>query len=231
MPDPQKVNSMFSRIAAKYDLANRALSMGIDTLWRDRLVDEVWLRKPGVVVDLATGSGDVAFALRKELPSSVRLEGLDFCAPMLDEARRKQRKAGYDNMSFAIGDILELPLPDAYADAVTIAFGFRNLADRHRGLLEMRRILKPETGHLFILEFSQPIAPFRPFYYFYLKTLLPSVAGLLTGDKSAYQYLSDSIEAFPPKEGVSEELRQAGFGETHAIPMTFGSVALHIAKA
>ncbi len=222
---------MFGRIATKYDLANRTLSLGIDTLWRDRLVEEVWLGNPDTVIDLATGSGDVAFALREELSPSVRIDGLDFCEPMLDEARRKQRAAGYHNMSFATGDILRLPLADACCDAVTIAFGYRNLADRHKGLLEMRRILKPDTGRLYILEFSQPFHLVRPFYYFYLKTLLPNVAGALTGDKAAYQYLSDSIEAFPDRSGVSAELEQASFRDVEAIAMTFGTVALHMARA
>ncbi|MBD5780183.1 bifunctional demethylmenaquinone methyltransferase/2-methoxy-6-polyprenyl-1,4-benzoquinol methylase UbiE [Pelagicoccus sp. NFK12] len=231
MPDPDKVNSMFSRIAAKYDLANRALSLGIDTLWRDRLVDEVWLRNPSHITDLATGSGDVAFELRKEFDPQIRIDGLDFCEPMLDEARKKQAKAGYQNMSFAVGDCLALPLPDASTDAVTISFGYRNLGDRHQGLLEMRRILRPSSGYLYILEFSQPLTIVRPFYYFYLKTLLPNIAGALTGDVSAYQYLSDSIEAFPPREGITEELRRAGFRDIKAIPMTCGMVALHIAKA
>ena len=221
---------MFSRIAGRYDLANRALSLGIDRAWRDRLVEEVWSRKPSLVVDLATGSGDVAFELRQELPPNVRIEGLDFCEPMLDEARRKQAKRGFGNMSFAHGDILSLPLNDAYADAVTIAFGYRNLGDRHRGLLEMRRILKPDTGHLYILEFSQPNSAVRPFYYFYLNSLLPNIAGMLTGDRAAYRYLSDSIEAFPDRKGVSAELRQAGFRDIKALPMTFGTVALHIAR-
>lgn len=231
MPDPDKVNSMFSRIAAKYDLANRALSLGIDTLWRDRLVDEVWMRNPSNITDLATGSGDVAFELRKEFDNRIQIDGLDFCEPMLDEARKKQAKAGHQNMSFAVGDCLDLPLESESTDAVTISFGYRNLGDRHKGLLEMRRILRPENGHLYILEFSQPVKPVRPFYYFYLKTLLPNIAGALTGDVSAYQYLSDSIEAFPPKEGITEELRLAGFTDIQAIPMTFGMVALHIAKA
>ncbi len=231
MPDPDKVNSMFSRIAAKYDLANRALSLGIDTLWRDRLVDEVWMRNPSHITDLATGSGDVAFELRKEFDDAIRIDGLDFCEPMLDEARKKQRKAGYQNMSFEVGDCLALPLEDASTDAVTISFGYRNLGDRHQGLLEMRRILRPTNGYLYILEFSQPAKLVRPFYYFYLKTLLPNIAGALTGDVSAYQYLSDSIEAFPPREGITEELRAAGFRDIQAIPMTFGMVALHIAKA
>ena len=231
MPDPEKVNSMFSRIAAKYDLANRALSLGIDTLWRDRLVDEVWLRNPANITDLATGSGDVAFELRKEFDPNIRIDGLDFCEPMLVEARKKQAKAGFTNMTFEVGDCLALPLADASTDAVTISFGYRNLGDRHQGLLEMKRILRPQNGFLYILEFSQPTEAIRPFYYFYLKTLLPNIAGALTGDVSAYRYLSDSIEAFPPRQGITAELERAGFKDIIAIPMTFGMVALHIAKA
>lgn len=222
---------MFARIAGKYDLANRALSLGIDTLWRDRLVDEVWIRNPKSIVDLATGSGDVAFELRKEFPESVEVRGLDFCEPMLDQARAKQSKAGFANMRFDFGDILSLPLDDARCDAVTIAFGYRNLADRHKGLLEMRRILNPDTGHLYILEFSQPALMVRPLYYFYLKTFLPRIAGLLTGDTAAYQYLSNSIEAFPTKDSISNELHQAGFSKVQAIPLSLCAVALHIAKA
>lgn len=222
---------MFGRIAERYDLANRALSLGLDTLWRDRLVEEVWIRQPNSVADLATGSGDVAFALRDSLPAEARVAGLDFCEPMLDQARRKQSKLGYANLSFEQGDILQLPLPDAACDAVTIAFGYRNLADRARGLAEMRRILNPGTGHVFILEFSQPHPLFRPFYYFYLKTLLPTLAGALTGDVAAYRYLCDSIESFPDRAGVSTELLQAGFEEVRAIPLALGAVALHIARA
>lgn len=222
---------MFARIASRYDLANRMLSFGIDRIWRDRLVEEVDYRKPSAVVDLATGSGDVAFALQKGLSPDTRIKGLDFCAPMIDEAKRKQisRKAG--EIEFGIGDVLDLPLENGEADAVTISFGYRNLEDRTHGLREMKRILKPDSGHLFILEFSQPHPLYRPFYYFYLKRLLPAAASLLTGDYDAYRYLSDSIEAFPDRAGVTSELEQAGFRDIAAIPMALGSVALHIGRA
>ena len=221
---------MFGRIAAKYDLANRALSFGIDTLWRDRLVEEVWLRNPRNIADLATGSGDVAFALRREFPEGVHIDGLDFCEPMLDEARAKKARWGMANMDFRFGDILALPLATDSVDAISISFGYRNLADRHQGLLEMRRALRP-GGHVFILEFSQPFPIVRPFYYFYLKTLLPNIAGAITGDTAAYRYLSQSIEEFPDRAGITAELQAAGFQAVEAIPMTFGSVALHIGRA
>lgn len=231
MPDADKVNSMFARIANRYDLANRLLSLGIDQLWRARLVDEVDNRSPRSVLDLATGSGDVAFALREGLPPKTRITGMDFCQPMLDEAEIKKSKSGYDNLEFTWGDALDLPLDDDSYDAITIAFGFRNFADRAKGLQEMRRVLNPNRGYAYILEFSQPNPLYRPFYYYYLKQLLPSIAGIITGDRDAYQYLSDSIEAFPDREGISKELAAQGFTSTKAYPLALGSVALHIAKA
>lgn len=231
MPDAQKVNSMFARIASRYDLANRMLSFGIDRMWRDRLVDEVDLRKPRAVVDLATGSGDVAFALRQGLARETRVVGLDFCAPMIEEAKRKQLRFNEPAIEFGIGDILDLPLEDGCANAVTISFGYRNLQDRHQGLLEIHRILDAEDGRVFILEFSQPYAMYRPFYYFYLKRVLPLIARIITGDLEAYQYLCGSIESFPGREGVTAELENAGFKNIQAIPMALGSVALHIGQA
>lgn len=231
MPNASKVNSMFARIASRYDLANRMLSFGIDRMWRNRLVDEVDYRSPKTVIDLATGSGDVAFALREGLPKETSIQGLDFCAPMVDEANRKQNALGRDDIQFGIGDILDLPLESEEADAITISFGYRNLEDRHKGLLEMKRVLKAESGHLFILEFSQPHPLYRPFYYFYLKYMLPALASIVTGDFAAYQYLSDSIESFPDRAGITQELETAGFRDIIAIPMALGSVALHICKA
>ena len=231
MPEATQVNAMFGRIAERYDLANQLLSFGIDRVWRDRLVDEVDWRRPKSVVDLATGSGDVAFALSQALPDAVEIKALDFCEPMIEQAKSKQRHSEDTRIEFSVGDILSLPIESAWADAITIAFGYRNLENRATGLSEMKRVLKPKTGHLFVLEFSQPHPVYRPFYYYYLKTLLPNMASLITGDKAAYVYLSESIEAFPDRNGISEELRQAGFTNVEPIPLAFGSGALHIAKA
>lgn len=231
MPDASKVNSMFARIASRYDVANRMLSFGIDRIWRNRLVDEVDYRSPKTVIDLATGSGDVAFALREGLPQSTTIQGLDFCGPMIVEAKRKQDALDRSDIQFGIGDVLDLPLKTETADAITISFGYRNLENRHKGLLEMKRVLKAGSGHLFILEFSQPHPLYRPFYYFYLKRLLPALANIVTGDFAAYQYLSDSIESFPDHAGITQELKNAGFRDIIAIPMALGSVALHIGKA
>jgi demethylmenaquinone methyltransferase / 2-methoxy-6-polyprenyl-1,4-benzoquinol methylase len=229
MPDPTAVNTMFARIARRYDLANRLLSGGVDVWWRRRLVAAVRRAAPSDVLDLATGSGDVAFALSRGLSATVRVTGMDFCQPMLDEAEAKRTAAAgvhFANVTFRQGDALALPLADATIDAVTIAFGLRNLADRDRGLREMRRVLSP-GGRLFVLEFSQPQAWFRPVYFFYLRRILPVLAGAVTGDRAAYVYLNDTIAGFPGRAALADEIRAAGFSTVSATPMTFGIVALH----
>jgi demethylmenaquinone methyltransferase/2-methoxy-6-polyprenyl-1,4-benzoquinol methylase len=223
---------MFGRIARRYDLANFVLSGGIDTWWRRTLVKAVAQSGANDVLDLATGSGDVAFALSRGLGASTCIVGADFCQPMLDEAEHKKKAAGagrYQNVNFRQADALALPFPDESFDAVTISFGLRNLADRPRGLREMRRVLRPQ-GHLFVLEFSQPHAWFRPFYFFYLKRILPNIAGLVTGDREAYVYLNNTIGQFPNRAALAAEISAAGYSSVNARAMTFGIVALHEAK-
>ena len=232
MPDPKAVNSMFGRIAGRYDTANRVLSGGVDRWWRRRLVAAVRRHHPGTVLDLATGSGDVAFAIARGLQPTPEIVGMDFCQPLLDQAELKRKATGHPgekSVRFLPGDGLNLPLPSANFDTVTIAFGLRNLADRPRGLAEMRRVLKP-GGMLHVLEFSQPSPWFRPFYYFYLRRLLPALAGRLTGDRDAYLYLGDSIGAFPSRAELAAEIAAAGLEAVEAMPMTFGIVALHSAR-
>ena len=224
---------MFARIATRYDLANRLLSCGIDVWWRHCLVNAVRKSSPKRVLDLATGSGDVAFALAGSLPKGTEITGMDFCQPMLDEAAAKKSRAkqgSYANVDFKLGDGLSLPLPDGCFDAVTISFGLRNMADRHRSLCEMRRVLKP-GGSVVILEFSQPQAWFQPFYYFYLRRILPLIAGAVTGDRAAYIYLNETIGQFPDRSAFSEEIRAAGFSAIKAEGLTLGIVALHEAQA
>jgi demethylmenaquinone methyltransferase/2-methoxy-6-polyprenyl-1,4-benzoquinol methylase len=225
---------MFGRIAHRYDAANRLLSGGVDQRWRKRLVRVVRAGGPQAVLDLATGSGDVAFALARALPAGTRITGMDFCQPMLDEAVAKQRAAGPDasgaSIAFRPGDGLALPCADAEFDAVTVSFGLRNMADRHRALSEMRRVLRP-GGRVHVLEFSQPYGWFRPLYYFYTKRILPAIAGKVTGDRAAYDYLNASIEAYPDHAAMADELRAAGFRAVRVERMTFGIVALHIGQA
>ena len=229
MPEGKAVQTMFSGISGRYDFANHLLSGGVDLYWRYRLVQAVNRHSPAAVADLATGSGDVAFALRKKLSPECPIHALDFCEPMLEVARRKQteRKLVGD-LDFAFGDCLGLPLPDGSVEAVTIAFGLRNLEDRHRGLCEMRRILKPGRGALFVLEFSQPDAALKPLYSFYLNRVLPRLAGIATGDKGAYDYLAGSINQFPDKTSLSAEIRAAGFETVTATGLTGSIVALHV---
>lgn len=222
---------MFARIAGRYDLANHLLSGGVDFWWRQRLVRAVHDARPAAVLDLATGSGDVAFALADGLPAPVAITGMDFCQPMLDEAVKKRvGSPRWTKIEFRQGDGMALPLADAQFDAVTVSFGLRNMAYRHKALSEMRRVLRP-GGRLFVLEFSQPFAWFRPFYYAYLKGILPLVAGVVTGDRGAYEYLGGSIEQFPGRDAMSAEILRAGFQRVRAMPLTFGIVALHEAQA
>jgi len=221
---------MFARIAGRYDIANHLLSGGIDYWWRQRLVRAVYDSHAASVLDLATGSGDVVFALADGLAPRVTLLGMDFCQPMLDEAvKKREENRRWTHIEFRLGDGMALPLPDASFEAITISFGLRNMVNRAKALQEMRRVLKPD-GRLFILEFSQPMVWFRPFYYTYLKYVLPTVAGIITGDRSAYEYLCGSIEQYPDRSAMSEEIRQAGFNSVSALPLSFGIVALHEAR-
>jgi len=233
MPDSAAVNSMFGRIAGRYDLANRLLSLGRDAAWRRRLVSAVARAAPRDVVDLATGSGDVALALAVALPSATSVRGIDFCAPMLAEAERKKAAAGPGpaaRVRFELGDAQAPALPPASCDAVTIAFGLRNLPDRGAALAGMLRVLRP-GGRLYVLEFSRPAAWMRPLYLPYLRHVLPRLAGRLTGDREAYVYLNRTIEDFPGRETLSREIRAAGFASVAAIPLSGGIVALHEAAA
>jgi len=218
---------MFAGIAGRYDLANHLLSGGVDYYWRRVLTRMVKAFAPKDVLDLATGSGDVAFKLRDRLGAQVPVTGLDFCEPMLEEAREKKKaKPEYADLEFSFGDCMELPLEDGCVDAVTISFGVRNFEDRQKGLKEILRVLRP-GGRLYILEFSQPDPWFRPIYYCYLKYILPRVAALATGDKSAYDYLAGTIENFPTKEALTEQLKLAGFATVVATGLTFSIVAIH----
>ena len=230
-PDPVAVEATFSSVAKRYDLANHWLSGGIDFFWRHRLVQHARQDQPVDVLDLATGSGDVLFALRQGLGDHARLIGLDFCEPMLEQARTKRQKKQLEEggNQFLAGDCLALPFADESFDLITIAFGLRNLADRAKGLSEMRRVLRP-GGRLIVLEFSQPYLWFRPFYYLYLRGVLPWVARWLTGDRNAYLYLGSSISEFPDRTGLVQEIEQSGFSDVRAHALTFAIVALHEGK-
>lgn len=225
------IRDMFSNIALRYDSINHFLSGGMDFYWRNKLVNRVRKCSPQRVVDLATGSGDVAFTLCKQLPKHIEIVGMDFCLGMLHIAEKKKNQLPYaQNIVFQLGDCMELPLENDSVDVITIAFGYRNFEDRIRGLCEMRRVLKKPHGRLFILEFSQPAKWLRPVYYFYLKYILPKLARYVTRSVYAYEYLVKSIEAFPCRQELSERILSVGFSNVEVHPLTGGIVAIHEAS-
>ena len=211
---------MFGQISGPYDLINRLFSLGIDVWWRHCLVAEVKRGKPALVLDLATGSGDVALMLER---AGLNCVGIDFCLPMLEQARNK----GFQQL--AAGDALKMPFADATFDAVTIAFGFRNFADYNAGLLEILRVLKP-GGRLLILEFTDPAASFRSLYYFYLTHIMPVLAGWISRNSQAYDYLARTVQRFPAAQAVGALLKGAGFKDVGWRKYTFGIVAIHSAE-
>lgn len=228
----EEIKQLFASVAQRYDRANQVLSLGRDRMWRRRLVQAVKnTTSPNVILDLATGSGDVALALNKAMGTHVRVIGMDFCPSMLDEARKKQiHVPTRDRITFSLGDCHELAFADNSIDVITIAFGLRNLTDRMWGLREMHRVLK-SGGILFILEFSQPYRWFRPFYWSYLNLVLPSLARWLTRTSAPYDHLIGSIQSFSGRKALAAEIRSAGFKKVSTLPLTFGIVALHRATA
>jgi demethylmenaquinone methyltransferase/2-methoxy-6-polyprenyl-1,4-benzoquinol methylase len=218
------VRGMFGRIAPRYDLANHLLSGNLDRLWRRHTVRRVRhiLERPGArVVDICCGTGDLALALQRKSAGPVLAS--DFCHPMLVAARRK-----IPGGVLFESDALQLPVRDASLDLITVAFGFRNLANYEAGLREMRRALRP-GGTAAILEFSQPRnALFAAVYHFYSRRILPLIGGMITGAGDAYRYLPESIQKFPDAPELAAQMRRAGFDEVSFERLTGGSVALHI---
>jgi demethylmenaquinone methyltransferase / 2-methoxy-6-polyprenyl-1,4-benzoquinol methylase len=224
------VRDMFGRVAHRYDLANHLLSFNIDRLWRAYTVRRVLpvLRNPEArVLDICCGTGDLVIALEQARHAPVL--GSDFCHPMLVSARRKFARRGNRSPLFE-SDALHLPLASASLDLITVAFGFRNLANYEAGLGEMRRVLRP-GGIAAILEFSQPPNPaFAALYNFYSRRILPLVGGALSGNRDAYTYLPESVRKFPNAAELAYEMRRAGFADTQYKYLTGGIVALHLGQ-
>jgi demethylmenaquinone methyltransferase / 2-methoxy-6-polyprenyl-1,4-benzoquinol methylase len=222
------VRSMFARVAHRYDLANHLLSFNIDRHWRRYTVRRLRpvLERPGArTLDLCCGTGDLALALARRARGTVF--GSDFCHPMLEAARLKAERRAAPVALFE-GDALRLPVRDGWFDLVTVAFGFRNLANYAAGLSEMRRILRP-GGMAVILEFSDP--PGRAFgalYHWYSRRILPWIGGALSGSRDAYTYLPESVRRFPGAGELAEAMRLAGFRKVGYEYLTGGIVALHL---
>ena len=229
MPEATAVRNHFEKISPKYDLANDCLSFGIHRFWRKQLVASALKDQPHAILDLATGSGAVAFSLKSKARYPTKIVGLDFCEGMLALAKKEEALQNL-GITFTLGDCLNLPFEDHSFDAITIAYGLRNLEDRQQGLREMHRVLKPHTGKLHILEFTQPKGWQKPFHRAYQKTFLPTLGKWITGDKDAYEYLSESIHNFPTIESIKSELSQAGFKPQLAKHLFSGISALHVAS-
>jgi demethylmenaquinone methyltransferase/2-methoxy-6-polyprenyl-1,4-benzoquinol methylase len=221
---------MFGRVAPRYDLANHVLSANIDRHWRNHTVARVndVLMRPGArVLDLACGTGDLLIALERK--AGRRLIGSDFCHPMLTGAHAK---LGRDRMKSVLveSDALALPFPDASLDLITIAFGYRNLANYRAGLVEMRRALRP-GGALAILEFTQPPnKAFAAVYNWYSRRILPMIGGAISGAPEAYKYLPESVRKFPEAPELARMMTESGFAAVDWEYLTFGIAALHIGR-
>ncbi|HEX4629653.1 MAG TPA: bifunctional demethylmenaquinone methyltransferase/2-methoxy-6-polyprenyl-1,4-benzoquinol methylase UbiE [Chthoniobacterales bacterium] len=220
--DPESVRAMFGRIARRYDLANHVLSGGADFLWRRRAAKIVAGWKPSDVLDLATGSGDLALAIQRQLPRA-RIVAVDFSPEMIEIARGK----GVANAMVA--DALALPFADSSFDCVTVAFGLRNMADWDCALTEMSRVLR-DRGHLLVLDFSLPSGALRPAYRFYLHRCLPLLASIVTGQKAAYDYLGGSIEKFPSGEAMLKLIERNGFKNATMESLTGGIATIYSAQ-
>lgn len=222
LQEPDFVKKLFGSIACRYDLANHLLSGGLDFFWRRRAAKIVRDWSPRTILDLATGSGDLALTLKEACPS-VTIIGADFCHPMLLQAKAK----GVENLVTADG--MRLPFADETFDVLTIAFGLRNMKSWPDALREMSRVLKAD-GHLLILDFSVPPPPLRGAYRLYLHHCLPRIAAILTGEKSAYDYLGDSIEKFPHGERMTTLINESGFADATCEPLSGGIVSLYTGR-
>lgn len=227
--EPRRIRDMFAAIAPRYDLLNHLLSFSIDRFWRRFTARQLGPRLPedALLLDLCTGTGDLAF----ELSPAARVIGCDFCHPMLVLGREKTGNRGAESgVCFVEGDALELPFPSNRFDAITIAFGLRNLDDYGRGLREMLRVLRP-GGWLAILEFSQPRIPvFRQVYTFYFTRILPRIGEIISGREGAYSYLCQSVREFPPPSQLAAALQEAGFTMSDQHFLTGGVAVLHLAQ-
>ena len=223
-----RVNALFGRIAGVYDLLNRIFSFGLDALWRKRLARAVGpIPAGGRILDLAAGTLEVSAELLRTHPAHV--VAADFCRPMLLRGLAKGKVPRDGRLSVFTADALALPFADACMDAVTLAFGLRNMEPRSAALAEIVRVLKP-GGKLCVLEFAGASEPILfGLYNFYLTKVLPLVGRLVSKDQGAYRHLADSVEAFPGADGLAAELLQAGFVDVLHESMSAGIVNLHIA--
>jgi demethylmenaquinone methyltransferase/2-methoxy-6-polyprenyl-1,4-benzoquinol methylase len=228
---PDRIAGMFDAIAGRYDLLNHVLSAGIDFTWRRRAVRSLSLTGRERVVDVCTGTADLAIAARMASPPAARVVGVDFAHRMLRIGRDKVRHALLEpTVTLIRGDATQIPVADRSVDAVTIGFGIRNVEQPEMACREMQRILRP-GGKIAILEFAIPTAPLiRAAYLWYFRYILPAVGRLVSRHDAAYGYLPASVGAFSSPEEFVKILRQTGFVDVEAVPLTFGIVYLYTGR-
>jgi demethylmenaquinone methyltransferase/2-methoxy-6-polyprenyl-1,4-benzoquinol methylase len=227
---PERIASMFDAIAARYDFLNHFLSVGLDRRWRTRAIADLHLPPNARVLDLCTGTADLA--IEASIASQgVSVVGIDFAGVMLQHARQKLRARRLDRaIALVRGDATRIPVCDQWADAATIGFGIRNVAQPEAALRELARVLKP-GGRLAILEFGEPRIPgIRGMYNLYFRALLPKLGRLVSKHQSAYSYLPASVGTFPPPREFAATISSHGFSDVQAVPLTFGIVYLYTAR-
>lgn len=235
MSEPQKsgspaVKKMFSSIAGKYDLLNRLFSLGTDVRWRRELASEIPERSDLPILDVATGTADVALTLEKRCPGAIFIVGADFALPMLKVGAKKVSDSKAQRVKLTAGDAYSLPFKDNTFGALTIAFGLRNLPHRLDGLKEMVRVLAP-GGRAIILEFSPMDRPvIGPLFRFYFHRIMPFLGGIISGDRGAYHYLPESVDRFPDPVRLGQEMMEAGFTEVKYRALTMGIAYLHVGE-
>ena len=226
-----RVRRMFGEIAPKYDRMNHLLSMNVDHYWRWRTVKIVRPKPLEPILDICTGTGDLAFAFHKATGGIAPIFGTDFCPEMLEIAEQKKKRAGLstDAITFQEADAQELPFPDHHFQIVSVAFGLRNVADTDQGLREMTRVCQP-GGQVAVLEFSMPRwQPFKGLYGWYFRNVLPRVGQWLANNKSsAYEYLPASVGEFPQYEALAERMRNAGLSTVTFHSLTMGVATLYV---
>jgi demethylmenaquinone methyltransferase/2-methoxy-6-polyprenyl-1,4-benzoquinol methylase len=224
----QQIAKMFDAISNEYDGLNRVISFGIDIKWRNKVVEIVADTQPKNILDIATGTGDLAINLTRTNASQII--GLDISEGMLDVGRQKiLKKELHETIDMVVGDSENLPFDDNAFDAITVAFGVRNFENLEVGLAEILRVLKP-GGVFVVLETSVPTKfPFKQGYYFHTRVVLPLIGKLFSNDKSAYSYLSESASKFPHGTAFNNILTKIGFINTKAFPQTFGVATIYTA--
>lgn len=229
-PKGEQVASMFDAIAPAYDFMNRAMTFGIDRCWRRKAVDMLRTDNPDKILDVASGTADLAILLAR-LTDASRITGVDLSEGMLAVGREKVRREGLESrITLQQADCLALPMPDCSFDAVTVAYGVRNFQHLLQGYREMLRVLRP-GGTLTVIELSTPTSPFiKPLYRFYTRCIIPLAGRLVSKDVRAYRYLPESIAAVPQRQNMTALMQQAGFTDARCRQLTFGTCCIYTAR-